>query len=147
MAIFEAENLVIRTGALDDARRGVRLEISFSGVHDHNWPAGERIHEFVEGEIRKARPAACLYDFLAYDYSWGNEIMGPIMAAIIYGSAPPLPVAIVAQGHTARSLKSLFAGSMLDKITDIGFFEDAQNARGFLEQALDKRRKPSSAGP
>src|SRR5512137_2447690 len=117
MAIFEAKDLVIRTDAVDDAKRGIRIEISFSGIHEHHWPAGAgtKIQEFVEGEIRRVRPAACLYDFLGYDYSWGNEIGGPIMAALLYGGAPPPPIAIVAQGRTARSLKSLFAVSMLDK--------------------------------
>jgi hypothetical protein len=145
MALFEAKDLVIRTSTLDDEDRGTIQVISFTGTHTHHWPPGSSVQDFVETEIRKARPSACLFDFLGYEYTFGNEIGSPIMAALVYGGSPPTPIAIVAQGLTARSLKSLFAFGNLDKIVGFGFFEDIPRARAFLEQELERRRKPPSS--
>ena len=145
MSIFEDQSILIKTQAVPEEGRGTFLKIVFEGIHTHHWPPGARVQEFVETEIRKVRPSACLFDFLGYEYTFGNEIGGPIMAAIVYGGAPPTPVAIVAQGLTARSLKSLFAFGNLDKITGFGFFEDIPKARAFLEQELERRRRPPSS--
>jgi hypothetical protein len=138
MPLLEAKDLVIRTSTLDDEDRGTIQVISFTGTHTHHWPPGASVQDFIDTEIRKAKPAACLFDFLGYDYTFGNEIGGPIMAAFVHGGAPPSPVAIVAQGRTARSLKSLMGG--FDKIPNFGFFEDVPSARAFLGQALKRRR-------
>ena len=145
MALFEAKDLVIRTSTLDDEDRGTIQVISFTGTHTHHWPPGASVQDFIETEIRKARPAACLFDFLGYEYTFGNEIGGPIMAPLLYGGPPCPPIAIVAQGLTARSLKSLFRAGNLDKIAGFGFFEDAESGLGFLRGALDKRK--TSPGP
>lgn len=148
MGRFEAEDLVIQTRILEETDHGAIQEISFVGIHHHHWPdhaTGRRVQAFMESEIREARPAACLFDFLGYDYTFGNEIGGPIGAALLYGGPPCPPIAIVAAGRTGRSLRSLFVDSNLDKITDIGFFEDAENGRAFLRQALEKRVKPPPA--
>ncbi len=146
MALFEDKNLVIRTRVLDDTKGRLIQEIAFIGIHDHFWPAGRKIREFVEGEIRKVDPAACLFDFLGYDYEFGNEIADPIMVAILARGAPPFPpIAIVAQSGTARSLKSLFALCNLEKITEVDFFEDSTNGCAFLRGVLDARKKPPAS--
>jgi hypothetical protein len=143
MSIFEDKNLVIRTRILDETEGRVIQEIAFIGIHDHHWPVGWKIQEFVEGEIRKVDPAAYLFDFLEYEYEFGNEIGCPIMATLRARGAPPFPpIAIVAQGGTARSMKSLFAGFNLKKITEIEFFEDSASGCAFLHRTLDARKKP-----
>jgi len=147
MSLFEDKNLVIRSRIIEEPGCRIILEISFEGIHDHRWPAGERIQEFIESEVRKARPVAGLFDFRGYDYAQGDEIGAPIMAVIGHGAWPLRPIAIVATGQTARLLKSLHAGSNLDKITDIGFFEDTASGCAFLQQALDKRGKLIRSGP
>lgn len=64
------------------------------------------------------------------------------MAPLRMRGAPPfLPIAIVAQGNTARSMKSLFAVCNLEKIAEIEFFEDAANGCAFLRGVLDARKR------
>lgn len=139
MALLEAKDLVIRTKTVEEGSRGVLLEILFEGVHDHYWPAGWDIQAFVEGEVRAAAPSACLFDFLGYDYTFGNEIAGPIMGVLRYGGRPCPPIAVVAQGETLRALKSLFDLCGLEKVTDFALFKDPASGYAFLRQSLDRR--------
>ncbi len=145
MGILEAKDLVIRTKRIEEGGRGTFLEISFEGVHTHHWPAGINVQAFVEGEIRAVAPAACLFDFLRYDYSFGDEIVGPILSALLASS----PVAVVAQGGTepsssgVLSLKGLLAAMMLDKLMDFGLFEDAASGYAFLRDRVDRRTAPA----
>lgn len=143
MGTYETDNLVIRTQTIDEGRQGVFLEVSFEGVHTHHWPPGSNVQAFVEGEIRAAKPAACLFDFLHYDYTFGNEIVG----MILYPLSLLMPVAVVTQGATKRSrpgvlsLRELFAAMMLDKLPDVDFFEDVASGYAFLRDRLDRRAK------
>ena len=147
MAIFETKDLVIRTKKIEAGGYGTFLEISFEGVHVHHWPAGCDFMSFIEGEIRAAAPAACLIDFLQYDYSFGNEIVDPIFAPWHVFPRPPIPpVAVVAQGGTASSLKSLFVAGKLDKLPDLGLFETGVSGYAFLRDRLDRRADPLSPG-
>jgi hypothetical protein len=146
MALFEAKNLVIRTRVLDATEGGAIQEISFIGIHDHHWPVGRKIHDFIKEDFLNSKALACLFDFTGYEYGFGNEIGGPIMAVILARGAPPLPpIAIVAQGHTARSMKGLFAFSNLEKIIEYEFFEDSESGCAFLRRVLDARKKPASS--
>ena len=96
--------------------------------------------------LEETVPDACLFDFLGYEYGFGNEIGGLIMAPMHARGAPPFPpIAIVAQGNTARSMKSLFAGCMLDKITEIEFFGDSASGCAFLRGVLDARKGPPAS--
>jgi len=143
MSIYEEKNLLIQTRILEETDRGTIQEIAFKGIHDHLWPAGWRIQEFIKEEVRKVMPDACLFDFLEYEYEFGNEIAGPIMAPMLAHGAPPFaPIAIVAQGNTARSLKSLFVGCNLGKVAEIEFFEDSASGCAFLHGVLDARKRP-----
>jgi hypothetical protein len=143
MSLFEDKNLVIRTRVLDDTEGGVIEEIIFIGIHDHLWRGWGKISDFVKDDYLKNNATACLFNFLGYEYEFGNEIAGPILAPMLARGTPPLPpIAIVAQGNTARSMKSLLAGCMLDKITEIEFFEDSASGCAFLRGVLDARKKP-----
>lgn len=148
MAILEAKDLVIRTRTIDEGSRGTFLEIAFEGVHTHHWPDGSNVQAFVEGEIRAAAPAACLFDFLRYEYSFGDEIAGPVLRPML----DSIPVAVVARGRTepsssgVLSLKGLFAAMMLDKLPDYGLFEDAASGYAFLRDRVDRRAKRPSPG-
>ena len=149
MAILEAKDLVIRTRSVDVGGRGTFLEISFEGVHTHHWPAGSNVLAFIEGEIRAGAPAACLFDFLRYEYSFGNEIAGPVLRPML----DSIPIAVVAQAGTepsssgVLSLKGFFAAMMLDKLPDCGLFEDAVGGYAFLRDRVDRRAKRPSPAP
>jgi hypothetical protein len=148
MGLFEATDLIIRTQILEANEPAAILEISFSGIHHHHWPdyeTGRRVQAFMESEIRALRPAACLFDFLGYDYTFGNEIGEPIFSTLYYCGPPRPPFAIVAAGRTGRSLRGLFAFGNLDKINDIGFFETIESGRAFLRRALENRVKAPPA--
>ena len=85
-------------------------------------------------------------DFLGYDYTFGDEIGGPIMVPMLVCGPPIPPIAIVATGRTGRSLRSLIGLGYPDKFLDLDFFEDAESGRAFLRRALEKRKKPPPAG-
>lgn len=144
MAVFETKDLVIRTRAVEEGSRGIFLEISFEGVHIHPWPGGSEIQAFVECEIRAAAPAAYLFDFLGYDYPFGDEIAGAIVGVLRYGGVPFPPIALVAQGGTLLSLECLFDSYGLERLPDFSLFEDAASGYAFLRRRLDNRAKPPS---
>jgi hypothetical protein len=139
MGAFQEKKITIRTEILEETERGAILEIAFKGIHDHNWPHGRKIISFVTEEILRIKPSAVLFNFLEYRYDFGNEIADPIMAAC-FGREhhAPLPFAIVAQGITSRSLKSLFRFSKLETVFKYGFFEAVVDGWAFLRNVLDQ---------
>ncbi len=148
MAVLEAKDLVIRTKRIEEGGRGTFLEISFEGVHTHHWPAGCDVAAFVEGEIRAAVPSACLFDFLHYEYGFGNEIVG----LFFYPLNARIPVAIVVQSGPewsrpdVLSLRGFITALKLDKLPDCGLFEDAESGYAFLRDRVDRRADPLSPG-
>ena len=140
MGAFAADNLTIKTVILEGPGTNVILKITFSGTHDHLWPHGHEIDAFIKEETNAVGPAACLFDFLDYRYEYGNEIGGPIMAACIDPARQAIrDFAIAATGTTAIRLKSLFAGSNLEKVFRFGFFDNSEDGLAFLRSLTPAR--------
>jgi hypothetical protein len=137
MGIFEAKNLLIRTQILEATDKGTIMEIAFEGVHEHHWPYGGKIRDYIKAEVLDKEPAAAIFDFSEYEYEFGNEIGDPFMAMLMAREPPVfIPFAIIAHGTTARSLTSLFRVSGLERIDKFGFFEDREAGLAFLRKVL-----------
>lgn len=145
MDTFQEKKIAIRTEALEETQRGAILEIAFKGVHDHSWPHGKRIRSFVEEEILRIRPAAVVFNFREYRYDFGNEIADPIMVACLGRKhRAPLPFAIIAEGITSHSLKSLFRFSKLETVFPYAFFGAVEDGCAFLRSLLGQVDSPPS---
>lgn len=143
MGVFQEKELTIRVQILEETEKGAILEIAFKGIHDHNWPHGRRINSFVKEEVRKINPAAIVFNFVEYRYDFGNEIADPILVAPLACEHPAaLPFAIVAEGITSRSLKSLFAPSKLETVFKYEFFEAVGAGCAFLQRVLSRVDSP-----
>jgi len=147
MGVLEEKSLLIRTQILETTDEGTIMEITFKGVHDHHWPYGGKIRDFIKAEVLDKEPAAVIFDFSEYEYEFGNEIGDPLMAMQMARKPPVfIPFAIIAHGTTARSLMSLSRGSGLERIFKFGFFEDVEAGLAFLRKEMDKTGSPSGPG-
>lgn len=138
MGVFDAKDMTVRTGILEETGHGQILEIEFNGIHTHHWPEGGSPGSFIDGEVNNSKPAAILFNFAKYHYEWGDEIGGLILSACIATRPDPVKhMAIIATGVTARSLRSLLSGMNLERVFKLGLFEDIESGRSFLRRALE----------
>ena len=100
--------------------QGPILRIFLSGNYFDG--IGRRIGDSLSETLRKHQPAAVILDFLHRDP----------------GATPVLrPCAIVAVGHTAKSLMSLMVSAKFLDTFDLRFFEDVDVAAGYLRDRLE----------
>jgi hypothetical protein len=95
---------------------GVVLEVVFHG--NHHWRYGNEIAAIIQSRVEQESPRAIVLNFLDYEYSFGNDMGGPIVNALLTqsirsaraGGDLSRPVCIVAAGETRPALESLFQG-------------------------------------
>jgi len=129
--------LTIEIVALDEERGKAIIEISFSGVHDHRWPHRDEILDYLREEMRERKPSAILINFLNYQYSWGNELFGPIFEISWDSENSRTRVcSIIASGKTAESVKNLLTNSNTLGVLDITLFDEKEKALDHLKSRL-----------
>ncbi len=103
----------------ETAEHGRVLEFVITGAHQHDHPqCAELIRSAakeLENEIVCQRAKAIIINLLGFDYSFGDEIgvlfLHPYMVLARTGGGK---IAVVASGHTAACLDSLFKHGHLD---------------------------------
>lgn len=131
-------NLIIDVVTLAEESRWIIIEILFNGVHDHRWPYGDKIQDYLQEEITKHKPAAILMNFLNYRYDWGNELWGPIfVASVDLKNSKIRPCSIVAVGQTGESIKSLLVAGNAQNTLDIELFNENTRALEHVRGRLD----------
>lgn len=113
-------DIAIDFNILSKSPQGVILEIEFRGIHNHSWPHGKEIYDYLEEVVDKHKPDAILFNFLQYQYTFGNELMGTILIPICNFKQKSIrPGVIVADGPTKNSIQSLIDESMIQKVFNI----------------------------
>jgi hypothetical protein len=131
------QNLELKATLLKDVSHGVILEFEFRGIHDHMWPHGKEILEYLKKETDKHKPDAILLDFSQYQYTFGNELMGVIFTpAFNSGKKSIRPCAIIAEGPTKNSIESLIDESMMQKVLNISIFTNNEEALEHINKEL-----------
>lgn len=131
------QHLELKATLLDEDSHGVILEFEFRGIHDHMWPHGKEIVEFLKKEMDKYKPDAILLDFSQYQYTFGNELMSVILTpAINSGKKSIRPCAIIAEGPTKNSIESLIDESMIQRVFNIVIFKSKEKALEHIKKEL-----------
>ena len=131
-------HLIIDVVTLATECRWAIIEIVFSGVHDHRWPYGDKIQDYILEEIARHKPAGIVFNFLDYKYTWGNELWGPIFIACTDLKKKTIrPCSILAMGQTAESIKSLLVEANAREILNIEIFYEKAKALEYLAKRLN----------
>ena len=134
--LFTRQKLECRNDVLEVTPNGAILEIAFSGVHGSG--VGEEVGDYVIKTVEDLRPEAVVLNFLSFKYVGWNDIGGIIRAFFRKGEPPKVrPCCIVAEGKTARSLRSLLEMAQLTRAFDITFFEEVPEAVDHLRSRLE----------
>jgi len=130
---FERD-ITIDVNVLEQDPRGTILEIKFIGIHDHSWPHGKEIYDFLETVVDKYKPDAVLFDYLQYQYSYGNELGATILIPIMDFKQKSLrPCAIIAEGPTKNSIQSLIDEGITQKVFNLVVLTDKAEALEHLK--------------
>lgn len=131
------QHLELKATLLDDVSQGVILKFEFLGIHDHMWPYGKEVVEYLKKEVDKHKPDAILLDFSQYQYKFGNELMDVILTPAINSEKENIrPGAIIAQGKTKDSIQSLIYESMMHKVLNIAILENNEEALEHIKKEL-----------
>jgi hypothetical protein len=111
------------------------LEIKFIGIHNHSWPHGKDIHNYLKTIVEKHEPDAIILDYLQYQYSFGNELGDTILTPIIdFKKKSFRPCAIIAEEPTMKSIHSLIVYGDIEKVCDIVLLSDKAEALEYLKK-------------
>jgi hypothetical protein len=127
----------LKAKLLDEVSQGVILEFEFHGIHDHMWPYGKEVVEYLKKEVDKYKPDAILLDFSQYQYTFGNELMNVILTPAINSEKESIrPGAIIAKGKTKDSIQSLIDESMMRKVLNITILSNTVEALEHIKKEL-----------
>ena len=133
---FERD-ITIEANLLDRSTKGIILEIQFIGIHNHLWPHGKDIYDYLEAVVEKHEHDAILFNYLQYRYTFGNELISTIIIPVFNFKQKSIhPCAIIADGSTKTSIQSLMDESMIQKLCNIAVFTDKMKALEHIKKEL-----------